>query len=399
MENMNNALSDVERNKELFEYEMTEVILQLKGEFVKFSGKDLDYEYPQVSILENSAGTGITNVKISNISVEMQDVKKFLNENFVIPFVKIGKTNIDCPTSQAVKDVVFKNLTIEGIQLDFQAVNVNVKPNTDLVKIELPVVSETKSNITVPILKEINSSDVISKINVFTSPVLKSFAENLPAIELNRTVFDILETKFNINSDFKVPSEYASVSIPDIPLVSHYSDITVYVDTDLKNSEVFKTDIPEVKEYVPQYVNVLIPLLDSLDTSLKLNTQNTNCAVENIKVFLPDVLNTKSFVPKEVHLEKKKTDLPDVRSVNIEKLKQVKIDNIILDSQVEKSDIKSNCYVGTTINVNKTNIDIEYPTVNSISLPKINLEKIIEPEVPEIFDFNEAIKSVLESAV
>ena len=33
-------LSDVERNKELFEYEMTEVILQLKGEYANLRGKD-----------------------------------------------------------------------------------------------------------------------------------------------------------------------------------------------------------------------------------------------------------------------------------------------------------------------------------------------------------------------
>lgn len=32
-------LSDVERNKELFEYEMTEVILQLKGDLQNLAGK------------------------------------------------------------------------------------------------------------------------------------------------------------------------------------------------------------------------------------------------------------------------------------------------------------------------------------------------------------------------
>ena len=31
---------NIETNKELFEYEMTEVILKLKGEFAAFSGKD-----------------------------------------------------------------------------------------------------------------------------------------------------------------------------------------------------------------------------------------------------------------------------------------------------------------------------------------------------------------------
>ena len=44
MESNVNALSDAERNKELFEYEMTEVVLQLKGEFAKVSRKDLGLE-------------------------------------------------------------------------------------------------------------------------------------------------------------------------------------------------------------------------------------------------------------------------------------------------------------------------------------------------------------------
>ena len=35
MENPNVSLSDIERNKELFEYEMTEVLRQLKGSFTK----------------------------------------------------------------------------------------------------------------------------------------------------------------------------------------------------------------------------------------------------------------------------------------------------------------------------------------------------------------------------
>ena len=35
MDNNYSPLSDVERDKELFEYEMTQVILQLKGEFAK----------------------------------------------------------------------------------------------------------------------------------------------------------------------------------------------------------------------------------------------------------------------------------------------------------------------------------------------------------------------------
>lgn len=50
MEQETERLSDVERNKELFEYEMTEVILQLKGEFAKLSGKDLHLEAEQFAL-------------------------------------------------------------------------------------------------------------------------------------------------------------------------------------------------------------------------------------------------------------------------------------------------------------------------------------------------------------
>ena len=48
------VVSEEEREKELFEYEMTQVLLQLKDEFKKFSSSDMDcagiVDVPQVSL-------------------------------------------------------------------------------------------------------------------------------------------------------------------------------------------------------------------------------------------------------------------------------------------------------------------------------------------------------------
>lgn len=64
MENRDTVVSDIERNKEIFEYEMTEVLIKLKGEFAVMRGEelnggnigmraakvDIDYKAPEFNI-------------------------------------------------------------------------------------------------------------------------------------------------------------------------------------------------------------------------------------------------------------------------------------------------------------------------------------------------------------
>ncbi|MBP3250215.1 MAG: hypothetical protein J6M48_07685 [Ruminococcus sp.] len=125
--NNNVALSDAERNKELFEYEMTEVLLQLKGEFAKFSGKDLiAAEIQQIRPYSGGSVTrktaeindvsvrGITAVKIAEVKTDSKkiDVPQSI---YVSPVKNIAvnvekaKIDHDCP---AIKTVEISPVTI-----------------------------------------------------------------------------------------------------------------------------------------------------------------------------------------------------------------------------------------------------------------------------------------------
>lgn len=93
---------DIERCKELFEYEMTEVILMLKGEFAAVSGKDLGLSQYQISEKRrNAPKEAISHTHIPTIEVQLMDISNELAEKLVSPVGSIfGKNSADRDESQ-----------------------------------------------------------------------------------------------------------------------------------------------------------------------------------------------------------------------------------------------------------------------------------------------------------
>ena len=79
MENIDKTLTDVERNKELFEYEMTQVILQLKGEFASLNSSDLNIDPSSFEVKKPELNFESKSVELDarNITVEsVGDLRK-----------------------------------------------------------------------------------------------------------------------------------------------------------------------------------------------------------------------------------------------------------------------------------------------------------------------------------
>lgn len=104
-------LSDVERNKELFEYEMTEVILQLKGEFAKLSGKDLHLEAEQFALKPLNLPAAMPEVTIDPVQIAVDSVPVFETLS-AMPEIAMHDSKIDCPDVSALNPIVIQPIAM-----------------------------------------------------------------------------------------------------------------------------------------------------------------------------------------------------------------------------------------------------------------------------------------------
>lgn len=94
---MNNKVENIniEKNKELFEYEMTEVILKLKGEFAAFSGKDTRFEEMAVDDKKLHICTPeVIQVQMSDCNVQVPEVERIQPANPALVEVKSAELNL-----------------------------------------------------------------------------------------------------------------------------------------------------------------------------------------------------------------------------------------------------------------------------------------------------------------
>ncbi len=112
---------DIARCRELFEYEMTEVILKLKGEFASISGKDTGYE---------EYGVSADKLKIPTVSVPKAEITK--------PAISVPKTG---PAPRG---------TIPAVHLEKKAVTIPSTVNVAAKSQTTPAAGTKKIRITLP---------------------------------------------------------------------------------------------------------------------------------------------------------------------------------------------------------------------------------------------------------
>lgn len=190
---------DIERCKELFEYEMTEVVLMLKGEFAAVSGKDLGLSQCQISEKKRNAYKAVS----------------------PIPAIEVRPVSIP---KALLKKPVSPNLSIQ----------------TDPVKLD----------ISVPAQKQFQYSGVLPQIQVealcqpdIPHPSRVSFPRRAPAscTAAQIDVSDIQETpRMNIP-----PVETAPVTV-EIPEVASFAQTTKAISTIPESIATENITIPEV---------------------------------------------------------------------------------------------------------------------------------------------------------
>ena len=93
MENIDKTLTDVERNKELFEYEMTQVILQLKGEFASLNSSDLNIDPSSFEVKKPELNFESKSVELDARNITVESVGDLRKDGYEIsaPSVTIGQ--------------------------------------------------------------------------------------------------------------------------------------------------------------------------------------------------------------------------------------------------------------------------------------------------------------------
>ncbi|MBQ8298183.1 MAG: hypothetical protein IJX77_10425 [Ruminococcus sp.] len=215
MENNKITLSDEERCKELFEYEMTEVVMQLRGEFAKISGKDM-------------------NVDVDSIEVGKPDINSEMPEISVEPL----KVSADLGSLHKFEPAKLPEITTQQITAGKAAAYIKkIKP------VEMNACEAGKISVNCP---EVRKAAVPELTSVHIEKI-KNVNYSTPNAKVSVTAADIkvgsMNVKLRENKPFKavsMPEVKAEPSMPKIPSAACRAEIGQ------KNAELKKFAFPEV---------------------------------------------------------------------------------------------------------------------------------------------------------
>lgn len=397
MENKQIALSDVERNKELFEYEMTEVILQLKGEFAKVSGKDMKLDDVQLSAPSIQIGAKIPSVSIETIALDLQEADTIDSDKLALPKIAIIKTSVDCPTVPIVEIAPIGEIKVDKTQLDCPAANAAFPVNLEKVEIVLPNVNAVKSNIIIPKIDADTAIEVKASSHFDGLLTPKKFDYTPHDVAIQQIAVDVPNTESKVNHNIVSVNVDVSANVPVVPNIAVYNNVSVDVQ---KASEMGVNPITtNPMQYTTTEAEIKMPIVDAVDTSVKINFDIEKENLQDIKVNVPTVNKINIADIGSVTTKNTAIELPLVQECNVPIPEQIISSKINLNDDFTVSAVRISSGTDTVVKIDKTNINYEYTTVHSVQLPDVGIQRISNISVPEMPDFSDEIRDVLESAV
>ena len=388
--NNNVALSDAERNKELFEYEMTEVLLQLKGEFAKFSGKDLKLETTRFAAPEINIQDNIPDIVVEQIKIDTPDTGADLSRKpFVLPDVDIRKTDINYREAPAVSAVVFDKVKISSHKTDHLNA---VRPQS--ITIEPVGVRMPEINAEVPLIgKADDISDVTVQIKTVDIPETEVSMHDLGEVSVRKIYVDIPETEVSMHDLGEVSVRKISVDIPDTVINTGYRSAEISVSRSAeavsvpnipKNADIpavnvsIDADIPTVKLY---------SAVDYAPVTVKMKGNDLIAAeIQQIRPYSGGTVTRKTAEINDV----------SVCGITAVKIAKVKTDSKKIDvpQSISVSPVKN-----IAVNVEKAKIDHDCPAIKTVEISPVTIRMTDRIAVPEKPDFSGEIQSILESIV
>lgn len=342
---------DIERCKELFEYEMTEVILNLKGEFSKISEKN----FAEVDIPDTYKLTEVGPISLqetSKVSIEVPSTKidpavaikevsvcplNINVDNFDIESIDISALKLEKKTTPSLDMPAGFSMSFSNLENSTNKINSDIK--SEITKVDIPDTNISLPGVTDKFVRTKNS-DGKPQIESIEVPSF-DLVWTTPDIELDKASIGIFDTSFNV--DFSVNKvQRKKIEIPNIdtainqelmiPAITiNRSDLIESIDSELFESKGIKF---ELSEPVFDKISIDLPENFSLDygkmTFPKFNTVEANIDEALFKkIDLPESLG-------KVSTKKPRLDYPEVNGIG-------KIDiDIKMDTHIELdlSDVK-----------------------------------------------------------
>lgn len=421
MENNSITLSDVERNKELFEYEMTEVILQLKGEFAKVSGKDLHLDNAQFVTKKLNIQSEIPDIYVAQIEFETsQSTNNVFGNIFALPEVQVLHSKIDCPTVPVSASIVLNAVQLEQLKLDCPAVEPVNKIAIGEVKLAVSDVLEPVQKIFLADLPEVN----ISSVSANQVDTKISIPGEMQKIQLSSKKIEVSDVTVNIPEQTNIQVERFNLEIPQV------NKIFVPETNDTLSVSVGKIDIPNTAVSVPETEDISInqialdiPAISTMTCYKPVKAEILLCSENQVPEFrnLQINVNINKNIPlnsTEGISSPKISEYTPVSLQNIlEKISGLtKVPDIILFKEItmtavnlnEKKSIANEVHIPVipketigeiSINVNLPDIEFEYPVACVVNIQPVAIQKTDRIIVPEKVDFSSDIQEILESVV
>ena len=410
--NNNVALSDAERNKELFEYEMTEVLLQLKGEFAKFSGKDLKLETTRFAAPEINIQDNIPDIVVEQIKIDTPDIGADLSRKpFVLPDVDIRKTDINYREAPDVSAVVFDKVKISSHKTDHLNA---VRPQS--ITIEPVGVRMPEINAEVPLIgKADDISDVTVQIKTVDIPETEVSMHDLGEVSVRKISVDIPETKVSMHDLGEVSVRKISVDIPETEVSMHdLGEVSVrkisvdipdtVINIGYRSAEISVSRSAEAVSVPNIPKNADIPAVNvSIDADIP--TVKLHSAVYYAPVTIK--MKENDLIAAEIQqirpysggsVTRKTAEINDVsvRGITAVKIAEVKTDSKKIDvpQSISVSPVKN-----IAVNVEKAKIDHDCPAIKTVEISPVTIRMTDRIAVPEKPDFSGEIQSILESIV
>lgn len=392
MESKNIALSDAERNKELFEYEMTQVILQLKGEFAKVSGKDIGLDAEQLTAPQISVPESIATVSMMpSANNDIVDVPT-VDGCHQIPTVQLGETDISCPTVPVPSMTTIPNVRVAKTELDCPTVPIINGIQTKEVTITLP-------NMTIDLPQPGSASISDVRLNS-PKPTEISTEIEIPSgkfeVQVDPISFAVPDTEIQLPTVSDVHLDTARYNVPQVDVAQPYVPMAVKVEPVAQIAipvapvVSFKTDLVKMSVPVPS-IDVTVPQPNQY-SPVTVDTNDYGIT----EVHTPQI---KGYQPCAVQIERTMVNTP-IQEISISEIEPLDLTGFTSDiAVVDVPEITKNPVANTTVNVQMPSFKTEIPTIPTGDIPTVIISKSNEITIPNAPDVTADIEIILKSVM
>ena len=406
MENIDKTLTDVERNKELFEYEMTQVILQLKGEFASLDSSDLNIDPSSFEVKKPELNFESKSVELDARNITVESVGDLRKDGYEIsaPSVTIGQIAVPEykktePAETAAIDVKKETFTdgiktlgqveaVKPTELDNVSFNVNApKAISALKEYAANDVKMSEIKLGVPTPEKMSQYEGVA---VETTGVESEYAAvpEVHGFTPGQAKIDSLDMnvptaiKPGSLGEMKADINEISADVPDIKKVESYGGKDIEFTAETIENKTAGLNVPEKIENAPAAsANITTETIENKTAGLNVPEKIENVPAASANITTETIENKTAGLNVPEKIENAPAASANVTTETIEnktaglnvpeKIKDVPS----VDAAITIEDIKAN--VDVTL---KTKMEQHEPTkvrvskieVDSVNVPTIN---------------------------